>query len=341
VWVKGEIFGNLTDAAPLGRRMLTRETQPLPFDRFEWFEAIATHCPPPGRTLIVRARAANTDCWLFLMRDGQTARGLASWYTLRFAPVFTGDPPETARRAMLTAIARRMPRGLATLELSPMVEADATAVVAAFRAAGWRGGMTPTSANWTVVTAGQSFADYWAQRPGELRSTVKRKRAKAGMTVTIHDRFDADAWNDYEAVYADSWKGAEGSPAFVRDFAVREGEAGTLRLGVGHIEGRAVAAQLWSVDHGRAIIHKLAYRDDVAALSPGSILTAAMIERAIDTDQVTVIDYGTGDDAYKADWMTDRAPLFTVAMWNPATLAGLAAGTRAAVRALVAARSAR
>nr|MBA3897983.1 GNAT family N-acetyltransferase [Sphingomonadaceae bacterium] len=178
--------------------------------------------------------------------------------------------------------------------------------------------------------------DYWAARPGELRSTVKRKGAKAAMAIAIHGRFDEVAWRDYESVYAESWKPGEGSTAFLRDMAEAEGEAGALRLGIGKIEGEAVAAQLWTVDHGRAIIHKLAHREGLGEHSPGTLLSAAMFEHVIDRDNVGTIDFGTGDDGYKADWMDARAPLFTLSLYNPGRAAGLAGAARAKAAALVA-----
>ena len=105
--------------------------------------------------------------------------------------------------------------------------------------------------------------------------------------------------------------------------------AGTLRLGVARKDGRPLAVQLWLVEHGEATIHKLAYREDAKELSPGTILGEAMFRRAIDQDRVKVIDYGTGDDAYKRDWMDERRPLWRLEAYNPRTLRGLARSARA------------
>jgi CelD/BcsL family acetyltransferase involved in cellulose biosynthesis len=40
--------------------------------------------------------------------------------------------------------------------------------------------------------------------------------------------------------------------------------------------------------------------------SPGSILTRYLMEHVIDRDQVEVIDFLTGNDSYKQDWMSER-----------------------------------
>jgi CelD/BcsL family acetyltransferase involved in cellulose biosynthesis len=181
-----------------------------------------------------------------------------------------------------------------------------------------------------------SFEDFWAKRPGQLRSTARRKATKTPMELTIHDHFNETAWAEYQSIYADSWKPQEGSLSFVRAMAEDEGAAGALRLGIATIEGRAVAAQLWTVENGMAIIHKLAHREDVAELSPGTILTKAMFEYVIDRDRVDVIDFGTGDDRYKADWMDTRIMRMRVDLYNPRTAAGLFGAAKAWLRALAA-----
>ena len=337
MWVKGEIFRDLSDAELTARGGLTRESQPSLFDRLEWFQRTWTHCRPGNQPLIVRARAEGSDAWLMLAeRDGGKALGLAAWYSLAFRTVFTGNPDDKTARALIVAIARRLRPRLSTIMLEHVPQADAELIVAGFGRAGWIGQITPQTANWSIDVAGKSFAQFWEERPGQLRSTAKRKAAKADIELTILDRFDADAWADYEDIYANSWKPEEGSLPFLRAMAEDEGAAGALRMGIARIEGRAVAAQLWTVEHGIAIIHKLAHREDVGELSPGTILSKAMFEHVIDRDQVALIDFGTGDDRYKADWMDTRVMRMHVALYNPRKLGGLIGAGRAKLARLVA-----
>jgi CelD/BcsL family acetyltransferase involved in cellulose biosynthesis len=82
-----------------------------------------------------------------------------------------------------------------------------------------------------------------------------------------------------------------------------EGAAGRLRLGLASIDGQPVAAQLWTIEDDLAFIHKLAHDPAAAAHSPGTVLTHALFAMAFDEDQVDFIDFGTGDDPYKRDWM--------------------------------------
>ncbi len=272
---------------------------------------------------------------MFLMQRGASATSMASWYTLKFRPVYTGDPSDTTKHALLLATARRLSKRLSQITLAPMPADEAALVVKAFDRARWIATSRQTTVNWTVDTSELSFEEYWAHRPGDLRSTVKRKAAKHEIATKIYTSFDGDAWAQYEMIYAASWKPDEGSFEFLRDTALCESAAGTLRIGIATIDGDPVAAQLWTIEHGRAIIHKLAHIESAAAQSPGSVLTAAMFAHVIDNDHAQIIDFGTGDDRYKADWMDLRTPLYTVDLFNPRRLAGLWGAGKAWLSSLV------
>jgi hypothetical protein len=210
---------------------------------------------------------------------------------------------------------------ISRLSLSPLGADDP--LPSALKRSGWTTRLSETSVNWRVRTAGMSFADYWASRPSQLRNTVKRRARAAQLHIRIHDAFDEEAWSHYEDVYRASWKQAEGSPAFMRALAQSEGEAGTLRLGLAYREGQPVAAQFWLVENGVATIHKLAYREDARQYSPGTILSVEMFRRAIDIDRVELIDFGTGGDGYKADWMSEAEPLYTLTAYDMRSFGGL------------------
>jgi hypothetical protein len=341
LWVKGEIFRNLDEVTTSARGELDRSTQGSLFNRLEWFRRTYQYASPAGQPLVVRARADGSDCWLFLTEHGGHGKALASWYTLAFQPIFTGDPNEATKFALLLASARRLSKRMASIMLSPMPKSEADRVCRAFDRARWVATSHESTVNWTVATDDLSFEDYWAGRPGELRSTVKRKAAKNCIATKVFTSFDGNAWADYEAIYAASWKPEEGSPDFLRDMALTESAAGTLRMGIATIEGEAVAAQLWTVENRHAIIHKLAHLESAKEQSPGSVLTAAMFEHVIDRDRVTLVDFGTGDDRYKADWMDCRTPLYTVQLFNPRQPSGLWGAAKAGLSGIVGRRPTR
>jgi predicted N-acyltransferase len=212
--------------------------------------------------------------------------------------------------SLLTALARALAGKTSHLVLDRLPDEDGTArqLQRAFELAGWLVTREQCDTNRVLPIAGRSFAEYLESRPGQLRTTLKRKAKK--VEVEIVERFDEDIWAAYEDIYGESWKPEEGDPALLRSFAEAEGAAGRIRLAIARAEGRPVAAQFWTVEGQTAYIHKLAHRESAKPLSPGTTLTAALLEHVIDRDGVELVDFGTGDDAYKRDWMEVARPRF-------------------------------
>jgi len=280
--------------------LLTAPLAPSPFDRLAWFRALESDGHQP---LFAIAQDGADLAILPLALIPEGLGPLANWYAFTVRPL-TNAPH------LLPALARALQSRAPRLTLAPLPNEaqEATLLAAAFRKAGWFTTLTPCDTNHYLTLNGRTFAQYLATRPGPLRTTLKRKAKK--VTIALHDHFTPAAWNDYEAVYAQSWKPEEGSPAFLRRFAQEESAAGRLRLGLAYADETPVAAQLWTVEGGTAYIHKLAYAEFAKPLSPGTTLSAALFERVIDTDRVQTIDFGTGDDPYKRDWMESQRPRY-------------------------------
>ncbi len=320
--VEIKLFDKLDEVAADAGGALDREAQPLIYDRIDWFRKVCAYTPE-GRPLVVRARNGLSRCWLFLSVQGRSAEALTNWYGLRYGPVVHGEPGATPPLGELARGLRQA--GISHVFLEPMDEDDP--LPAALQRKGWMIRRSPINASWKIDTRGMSFEKYWAARPSRIRKATERRLRQGKVECVIHDRFDEQAWRDYESVYAASWKPAEGAPDFVRLMAEQEGAAGTLRLGVAYHEGQAVAAQLWVIEHGVATIHKLAYREDARQLSPGTILSYELFRRALDVEKVDMIDFGIGDHTYKSDWMSYCVPLYALTaydMLRPAGIAGIA-----------------
>ena len=283
-----------------------------PFDRLEWWRGLAEEC---GLTpLIAVARDGEARVALALQRKGGRLEALANWYSFTVRPIVS---PEGDAGALLAALARDLAGEAPHVVLAPLPDenGEASTLAAAFRSVGWLAFREVSDTNHVLPVGGRSYAEYLAARPGQLRTTLKRKGGK--VAVRIDRQFDSASWADYEAVYADSWKPHEGSPAFLRRFAEEEGEAGRLRLGIARADGQPVAAQLWTVEHGTAYIHKLAHTKAAKPLSPGTTLSAALFEQVIDHDRVDLVDFGTGDDPYKRDWMEAVRPRYRLELFRP------------------------
>jgi hypothetical protein len=285
---------------------LTASETRAPFDRAEWFALLAGTGLTP---LIAMASDADSAAALALTEQNGRITPLRNWYSFTWREL---APAGAAGDRLLEAIARQLKqRGhRVTLEPVPGEDGSAERLASAFRAAGWRVQVEACDINHILPVRGRSFAEYWDSRPGPLRTTLKRKAKK--VEVEVLTRFDANVWAEYAAIYAASWKPAEDQPAMLHAFAKAEGAAGRLRLGIARADGVAVAAQCWTVENSIAYIHKLAHLESHKQLSAGTTLSAALFQHVIDRDTVTLVDFGTGDQSYKADWMEETRPRFRI-----------------------------
>lgn len=282
-----------------------------PFDRPEWYALLAGHGWKP---LIAIADDGERRAALSLMRGTNGLTALTNWFSFTWRPL---APQRPEGDVLLEAIASDLRRQTHCLTLAPLPNEDgsATRLDTAFHDAGWAVFREQCDENHVLPLAGRSFAEYWAARPGPMRTTHKRKAKK--VTVEIFDHFDEQAWESYRAVYAESWKPDEERADLLEAFARAEGAAGRLRLGIARHEGAPVAAQFWTVEQGTAYIHKLAHVDAAKPLSAGTTLSAALFERVIDGDKVEMVDFGTGSDAYKRDWMELNRPRYSLTCLDP------------------------
>jgi nucleotide-binding universal stress UspA family protein/ribosomal protein S18 acetylase RimI-like enzyme len=286
-----------------------------PFDRAEWFALLAGTGLTP---LIATARdSQGAAAALALTEADGRITPLRNWYSFTWRAL---APEGGAGDRLLAEIARRLKsRGWrVTLEPVPGEDGSAERLAHAFRKAGWQVTVEPCDINHILPVQGRSFAEYWEGRPGPLRTTLRRKGRKVAAEVLT--RFDDEVWAAYEAIYAASWKPAEDQPAMLRAFAQAEGAAGRLRLGIARADGVPVAAQCWTVENSTAYIHKLAHLESHRHLSAGTTLTAALFAHVIDRDGVALVDFGTGEQAYKADWMDEVRPRYRIDCLDPASL---------------------
>ena len=271
-----------------------------PFERREWFTLLAEE--GGLQPFLVLARDGSEACALPLMRRGRALVPLANWYSFTWRHLATSA---AASRRLLPEIARDLKRRHSDVTLWPLAGEGGLAAELhdAFAAAGWWTALEQCDVNHSLSVGTRDYSAYLASRPGQLRTTIARKAKRNKCTISVS--FSDDEWDIYEEIYEKSWKPEEGKPAMLRRFAREEGAGGRLRLGIARHEGKPVAAQFWTVENGTAFIHKLAHLDEARPLSSGTVLTAALMEHAIDRDRVTEVDFGTGDDPYKRDWMDE------------------------------------
>jgi hypothetical protein len=266
---------------------------------------------------------------------GRELVGLANVYTCRYsAPDSMRDTSEEVR---LGAVLRRMCTASGRLDrvrFEALSERGARALSHALARAGFRVETFPQFGTWYQATAGLDFDAYWAARPGRLRSTVARRRKALVRDHDIAIRRYADpqeaakAAAAYDHVYARAWQTPEPFPAFAPGLIRRGLQNGFVEVWTMTADGVPIAAQIWLTGRGRATIFKLAYDAAWKRHSPGTVLTHAALEATWRRGDVREIDFGRGDDAYKADWLPERRQMWGVAAYNPRRPVGFALALR-------------
>lgn len=274
-----------------------------PFARVEWFALLEQSGLKP---VLATIRDGDKGLTLPLMKGQQGLEVLTNWYAFTWQDLNAGH----ASPALLEDLARSLATKTSRIDLAKLADEDGTAtrLENAFKNAGWGVFREACDVNHILKVDGRSYADYLSARPGPLRTTLKRKAKK--VEIRLSRQFDTQDWTAYEAIYRDSWKPEEGDPELLRKFAQSESAAGRFLFGMALAEGEPVAAQFWTVDNGTAYIHKLAHLESAQKISPGTTLTAALFDEVITGDKVDCVDFGTGDDGYKADWMEQTRPRF-------------------------------
>ena len=313
-----------------------------------WFQNFAQTAM--GHNDRVRIYCANdvkgTPSGMLLMRSSSDSNSfssprrlgaLANYYSCFYAPHLAASPGESGAilQALALAIAEEKPHW-DTVEVKPM-DADSRdfrELAKAFKVAGFVVQTYFSFGNWYLPVNGRSFAEYSETLPSMLKNTLNRKRKKleksgrAKMEIMTGERELDAAIDAYMKVYLSSWKQPEPYPQFVPGLIKMCAAMGALRLGILSVDGEPAAAQLWIVHHGKALIYKLAYDERFADLSVGTILSATLFQHALDVDKVTEVDYLSGDDGYKKDWMSQRRERWGILALNPRTPRGVLAIAR-------------
>jgi hypothetical protein len=315
------------------------------FSGMPWFNTFTKHALDEGdRIRIYSLPASNSSgapqaALATLYKSAKSAlfaprklSSLTSYYSSLFDMVSNGADDRKSASELAKLIASDAPKW-DEVELKPL-DVDSPifkALVEGLQAAGFVVQTFFCFGNWYSYVNGRTFAQYLEGLPSVLKNTLARKKKKLEKSgrakiqiITNNDGLDA-AIEAYNKVYLASWKKPEPYPHFVPELIRKCSELGALRMGLVHIDGEPAAAQFWIVHNGNALIYKLAYDEKFADLSVGTILTATLMQHVIDVDRVAVVDYLTGDDSYKKDWMSLRRERWGILAMNPRTIRGAAA----------------
>lgn len=287
------------------------------FQSAPWFELIGRHGfphPVKASAIPVAGQAAGATLHLMIVDQGRVLASLSNYYSGLYGPSGSWqglqapdwlNTVRTVRACFSPVIWRLHPLAAQAGWVSDLSRA--------LEMAGYWVARYPCFGNWYQPVEPGCFEGYWAARPSALRNTVARARKRLDrqgdwrLDIITGDASGLEAAIDaYVAVYNRSWKTPEPNPTFMPALIRLAAQQGWLRLGLVHVAGEPVAAQLWLVAGGKANIFKLAYVQGVEKLSVGSVLSEALMRHVIDVDRVREVDFLSGDDPYKADWMAQR-----------------------------------
>lgn len=353
-------FSNFDELSPEARSLFEKASMHCFFSSLPWFRVFVNHALDAGDIVRIYCSRSPSDsgnveeaalAMVHRAADSTIFKprklsSLSNYYTSLFSPAWNGASSREAAHALARAIADDSPPW-DEVELKPL-DVDSSAFHAlkdGLQSAGFVVQTYFCFGNWYLDVNGRSYAQYKEDLPSVLRNTLKRKEKKleksgrAKIAIITGGEELQSAIEAYNKVYSASWKKPEPYPSFVPELIQTCSQLGALRLGVVHIDGEPAAAQFWIVQNGVALIYKLAYDERFTDLSVGTVLTATLMQHVIDVDQVHEVDYLTGDDAYKRDWMSGRRERGGILAMNPRTVRGAAAiarhvGGRAVKRAI-------
>ena len=183
--------------------------------------------------------------------------------------------------------------------------------------------------NWFLLTNNKNYATYYSSLPSRLKNTLERRSNKLKKEHSIEFKICTNfseteaTLRHYQSIYSQSWKKTEPYQNFVPNLVKQSAKKGWLRMGQLIIDNEVAAIQVWFTLHNTAYIYKMCHLSKYSKYSIGSLLTEYLIKTAINQDKVLKIDFLTGDDNYKKDWMNERKELWGIQLTNKHSFYGI------------------
>ena len=309
----------------------------------EWFETLHSATHDEDRTLLI-ASVVDDGRVLAMLPLIACAHGHWESLTHRYTPFYNVLADKGHRRAALTCLAeglRRLPFRSLRIDPVDLESREMRELRLAMEACGFESWHRFRAYNWVHLTRQQSCDDYMLDRPTRLRNTIARKRRKLqrehGYEIRMfRGKGVESALADYHAAFLTSWKANEQFEQLLNGMAIALAARDWTRLAVLYAAGQPAAAQLWFVAHSKAKIFRLAYDERWRSYSPGSILTAFMMQYVFEEDRAEELDFLIGNESYKQDWMTERRELSRLVFAAPRTPQGWMAKRKAQLKELFA-----
>ena len=180
----------------------------------------------------------------------------------------------------------------------------------------------PRHGGYSVIDTRMPGDEWFAAAGKNLRASLRKARnrfERAGtMTITVAKSRDeiAAGFDEFVAIEATGWKRDQG--AFVnrahdrelmRAFLLNMGGTGDGVVRTLRLDGRPAAAQLGCLTAGTLALHKIAYDDALADLSPSNILMADLVRHCCDRPDIERIDMITNQPWHRR-WHAELHPTY-------------------------------
>ena len=285
---------------------LARRVAASPFERPGWFSCWLDAFGATGLEVVALRRDGRLAATIPTLSRGGVVRSPTNWHTPRFGPV---AEDESARRAVLGALSRGRPRRVDLSFLDQGLVTDLQAVSGPALENARRIMSSP------YVSITQDWESYWGGLSKNLRSNVRRRRKRLAAlgepAVEIVEGDDglSELLTECFRLEASGWKGKGGtailsSPQTVHFYervAHWATEVGLLRLCLLRLDGRIVAFNLSLETDRRHYLLKLGHDVSLNDASPGTVLTAAMVERAFECG-LDGYEFLGDRESYKLQW---------------------------------------
>lgn len=241
--------------------------------------------------------------------------------------------PEVVRQALLDASAAAG-EPIDVLSLNRMHTGSGYLWLATSAPSGLRA--EPRHGGHSVIDTRMTGDEWFAAAGKNLRASVRKARnrfERAGkMTITVAQSRDeiAAGFEEFVAIEATGWKRDKGAflnrpndREVMRAFLLNMGGTGQGFVRTLCLDGRPVAAQLGCITAGVVALHKIAYDDRLADLSPSNILMADLVRWCCDDPGIHHIDLITNQPWHQR-WHAELLPTYQARDVNLRRPGGLA-----------------
>lgn len=161
--------------------------------------------------------------------------------------------------------------------------------------------------NWYLTPTESEKECTYSARPNTIKKQLQKLK-NVDWDIKIYTDWNEveNALIDFNKLYQARWNRLEPHKRFIPNISKLTAEKGWLKIGVLYIRNEAAAAQIWFHCNNTAYIFKIAQDPRFSSYSPGTILTGYLIENAINIGKANKVDFLSGDDSYKKEWMSHR-----------------------------------